>query len=570
MIRCLGNESCKTTRIPLTGVVVYQDHGSGRSRRLSDEAADLESPALVEGEKQSHDASSDSLASGTSWSLIGQVSPMIITVFLTPYILHGLGVVRYGLFVLTGSLVSFLGTFDGGVKGTAQRFFAIYAGAHDTRRTTRLLGTLLLVIATFGLVLSTAGWFLAGPIVSVIGVAHRYRAESVFLFRALGVLVTFSFVHNLFVSILQAHFRFAYIIKAGFAVYALWAVGLVLTVHFDWGLRGIALVFIIQQVFLTVVIMPASFRYLRREDLGTLSRGEVREFFGFASRVQISNLSSLINMEFDTIVIGAALSARAVSFYNAGANFGENVGAILDSALSPAQSALAVTFGRDGEAAAFDQFRRLQRIWVIGLSGWFAAACGAAYFAIVAWLGSDFTVGGVIAIIALLTQGVFLLSGVLRTFCTVSGRPGIQSRFGIFSVVVNIAFTIPLVFTGAIGVAAATAVGQLFGIVYLARLARRAISPDCPNPVRSVPVVPTLATAALVVVLEVAIRPVVPGGGFGLIACGVPAAVGLAFFLVAVVGPRQFLLLVRSAGRTARSIGPRGALSQLMSTAAGS
>ncbi len=509
-----------------------------------------------------------SIAGSATWSLVGQVVPMAFTIFLTPYILHGLGVVRYGLFVLVGSLVNFLGTFDGGIKGTAQRYFGVYAGQGDVRKSTELLFTLLIVISAFGIVVSTVGWFVAPTIVSVIDVPIRYRPESIFLFRTLGVLLTFSFIHNLFVSILQAHFRFAYIIKAGFGIYVLWASGLILTVHYKLGLRGVALVFIALQVFLTVVIMPASLRYVNRGDIGLLSRKEIRTFLSFSGRVQISSLSGLVNAEFDAIIIGAVLKARAVTFYNSGSNFGENIGGILVSALSPVQTALANTFGREGEEAAFQQFVRIQRVWVIGLCGWYAAAGGASYFAIVTWLGPQFSLGGSIAIVAVLTSGVFLLSGVLRAYCSVSGRPGIQSRFGVFSMVINIVFTVPLVFTGAIGVAAATGIAQVAGTLYLVRLANKELPPTPESMLKAVPVIATISTAVIVTALELMIRSYLPQGGVGLIACGGPALIGLVFYGVAMLGPRQFFFLLSHVRRDARSNGARAAIIGLITAMA--
>jgi len=186
---------------------------------------------------------------------------------------------------------------------------------------------------------------------------------------------------------------------------------------------------------------------------------------------------------------------------------------------------------------------------------------------VVAWLGPQFRMAGVIAVVALTSQGVFLSSGVLRTYCTVSGRPGFESRFGFVSVVANVALTLPLLVVGPIGVVAATGAGQLVGLLYLVRLVRAGISRDVPSPLRSVPVFASLASAAVVTLIEVLIRPLVPGGGFGLVVCALPAPVGLALYLAVVLGPRRLSSIVGRLLGEARTSGARLALTHLVEQA---
>ncbi|MST32010.1 oligosaccharide flippase family protein [Acidimicrobiaceae bacterium USS-CC1] len=504
------------------------------------------------------------VAGGAAWTIAGKVAPMAITLFLTPYVLHGLGIVRYGLFILTSTIVGFLATIDGGIKGTAQRYFGVYAGAGDSATLTRTLLTLLLVISVFGVFVSGAGWALAPLIVSLLKMPTRYRDQTVFLFRALGVLLTFSFVHNLFVAILSAFNRFAVIVKMGFVMNLMWAGGLVATVHYRWGLWGVTGVFLAQQLMLIMTIMPFSLRHVRLSEAGLLSRGELKSFLSFGLRVQISNMSSLINLEFDTVTIGVGLSVRSTSIYNAGSNYAQNIASIAAAALPPVQTALANVYGRDGREAAYAQYRRFQHLWVGILTGLFACAAAAAWFGIVAWLGHDFSTGGFAAVIVLVGLGAVLTNSMLTVYCTVIGEPGLQSRYGVMSVLVNIALTVPLVLVGSLGVAAATTMGQLAGVLYLNRLVRRRLHPDLPNPLRSVPVGAAALSAGIVVALEVAIRPIVPQGGLGLVACAVPGILGLAVYVIAWRGARATWHDARAVARRIRAEGIRGGISSMV------
>lgn len=504
------------------------------------------------------------VAGGAAWSVAGKLAPMAVTLFLTPYVLHGLGVVRYGLFILTSTIVGFLATVDGGIKGTAQRYFGVYAGSGDTANLTRTLLTLLLVISVFGVAVSSAGWVLAPPIVSLLKMPARYRAQTVFLFRTLGVLLTFSFIHNLFVAILAAFNRFAVIVKMGFVMNLMWAAGLVATVHYHWGLWGVTGVFLAQQLMLIMTIMPFSLRHVSLSQAGLLSRAELKSFLSFGLRVQVSNMSSLINLEFDTITIGVGLSVRSTSIYNAGSNYAQNIASIAAAALPPVQTALANTYGRAGRDATYAQYRRFQHLWVGVLTGLLACAAAAAWFGVVAWLGNDFSTGGFAAMIVLLGLGAVLTTSMLTVYCTVIGEPGLQSRYGVMSVLVNIALTVPLVLLGSLGVAAATTVGQMAGVLYLNRLVRRRLHPDLPNPLRSVPLFAAALSAGIVVAAETAIRPFVPAGGLGLVACAVPAMLGLSVYIVAWRGPGATRRDASALARRVRTYGIRGGIRSLV------
>ncbi len=81
------------------------------------------------------------VARGFSWGTAGQLIGVAGNLVLTPFIIHGLGVERYGIFVLVVTITGMLTTFDGGVMAAASRYFSIYAGTDDRRSTTQLLVT---------------------------------------------------------------------------------------------------------------------------------------------------------------------------------------------------------------------------------------------------------------------------------------------------------------------------------------------------------------------------------------------------------------------------------------------
>ncbi len=134
--------------------------------------------------------------------------------------------------------------------------------------------------------------------------------------------------------------------------------------------------------------------------------------------------------------------------------------------------------------------------------------------------------------------------------------------------VINVVFTVPLVFTGAIGVAAATGVAQVAGTLYLVRMANKELPPTTESILKAVPVLATISTAVIVTALELMIRSSLPQGGIGLIACGGPALVGLVFYGAAMLGPRQLFSLLVKLRRDTRTAGLRHSIVELITAMA--
>lgn len=484
---------------------------------------------------------------GASWNAAAQVTPVAINLVLTPFFIHGLGLEQYGLFSLFLMVSIFLGSFDGGIGMSAGRYFSLYAGRDDRVSSTRLLCTLGLIILIGGGALSAMTWLLAPFVTDAFRIPPTYRPESVFLLRTLGVMVTVNLLHNLFVALLQARLRYGITSKTLILSYVAWAIGVYVTVRSGYGLRGLGLSIIGQTALATLVIVPSALRYLSRGSIGLMSWRDVREFFSYAVRIQTLGIATLVNAQFDGLLIGAILPVRYVGLYTAGANVSTQFRALSFSLMAPASTRLANTFGRSGEAEVRHEMVRMQRVWVVAMSGLFSAGIAAAYFGIIAWLGPRFRISALVCVILLAGYALNVCSGMLTGYLAVVGRPGIVTRYGVLSMVINVVLTIPMALLGVVGIVAATSLGQLVGRAYLLRIARRRVSSDLPSFLRDIPPARTAACMAATTGMELGLSPIVPQGPLGLVLCSVPPVIAVAGYAASYLGPRRVLQLCRSA-----------------------
>jgi O-antigen/teichoic acid export membrane protein len=328
--------------------------------------------------------------------------------------------------------------------------------------------------------------------------------------------------------------------------YVIYTAGILLTLQHDWGLYGIAVTMVVQQVMATMLIVPAAFRHLERRWSGFMSRAELKEFWRYALHTQWSDLMLLVTLQTDAIVVGAFLPVRQVAYYGAGANFALQMYNVPVNALVPMQSVLGQAVGSEGPEAATADFERLQRLWVIGATGWGVVATSAAWFGITAWLGPEFSVSGVVAVVMLLAYQMTLWASVLGVWTQVLGRPELNARSASAGAAANVVLTLALVVPfGILGTVVATAISQVLAALLLLRVARRRLAGHTRSFLTEVPVIPAAVAAVVVVGLEILVRPVVPEGALGLILTGLAAAPGLVVYGAMAFGPRTVWRFVR-------------------------
>lgn len=477
---------------------------------------------------------------GTSWSTLAQVAPIVVNLVMTPYIINNFGLARYGVFLLASTITTFLGSFDGGISSSVARYSAVYAGNDDRAATTRLVRSMLVVVSLVGLVLFGMLFLLAGPVLSLFHPPAELQSEGAFLLRSLSIILGLSQVRGLFAAQLSAHHLWRWISFTSLISYAVYACGIVFTIHNHLGLVGAAYTFMAQALVATIAILPRSLPFLDRHAKGFMPRIELRAFLKYAGSVQLTGLTGIFKSQADTFIVGRLLSVVAVAIYGAGASFALQLRNLPLNALGPISASLAQAYGRGGDAEAMAVFTTLQRRWVQGTAGWSAVALGASYFGVSTWLGPRFHESGVVAAILVGADAVNIWTGTLTLLLIAVGRPAVETRYSVLGVVINIGLTIPFVYAfGLLGTVSATALGNGIASLYLVRIARKHYDPHLRSFLREVPYLAVGCTVAVVVLLELLLQPLVPEGPVGLLCCGLIASPGFAVYGVLLLGPRR-------------------------------
>jgi O-antigen/teichoic acid export membrane protein len=486
-------------------------------------------PVVEEEIAPSRALSLGSVGRGLSWNTFAQVIAVVANLLLTPLLLHRFPD-SYQLLAFAATLSVTFTMLDGGIGAATTRFVAVHTGAGELDRISRLLVTVTTALVVIG---GAVCLLLAVAAGGVVGLLHQVtpsvHGQAVTTVRLVGPMVLVALLRGGFTSVLAVAGRWGAINAVTIGTqfgYLAWTVGC-LAAH--TGVVLIVLGLVVQQSVAVLCTGWLARKAFRRAALRLLPRAELADFGRYAFATQINNLSALVNLEADAWIIGLILPFRDLTPYAVGAGLAAQIRALPLNGLSPLQAMLGTRLGQDGPDALRAQFATVQRLWVRAVVPLAAVAAATALPAVPVWTGGGVKAdAGVVAAVLLLGHAVNLATGPLTVYCQTIGRPGLETRYGIVGMVLNLALTVPLALAwGLRGVVVATAVSQVVGSLYFAWVVRKALQPAVRSFLSEMPLVPVAVGAPLALLGAWLVSRVSPGGAGGLVLCGLPGVVVL-------------------------------------------
>ncbi|MGH9450306.1 MAG: lipopolysaccharide biosynthesis protein [Terriglobia bacterium] len=124
---------------------------------------------------------------------VGLAVTGVVSVILTPILVHHLGALYYGMWVLVTSLLDYYGLLDLGIRYTLQRFVSRYHGVNDRKGLNETLATATLGMAAIGALLCAASFLLAAILPHFFNVTGASRSifQELVVLEGLSVAVVF-------------------------------------------------------------------------------------------------------------------------------------------------------------------------------------------------------------------------------------------------------------------------------------------------------------------------------------------------------------------------------------------
>jgi O-antigen/teichoic acid export membrane protein len=335
-----------------------------------------------------------------------------ISFVLSPLVVHALGDVRYGLWVVIGSVVGYLGLLDLGVRVGVTRFVAHHNATGNQDAVNRVVTTALGMFTVAGAVAIVLGIQLAFLLPWIADVPGSLRMEGSVALAIAGVTMASGLVGGVFGGSIAGLERFALLNSIDLSIELLRAIVIVVVLNAGGGLVAISTIQLLAVTSRSVLYLVA----VRRINPGLriskalLDRSTLVEIFRFSSYTTLLHMSGAVIFSTDAVVIAALMPVSQVTFFAIAASLGQAALQVLGGvsrALYPLISARSATDGTLGATGLMAASIRLGTIAVMPIVLTFLVR-GGTFIGL--WMGPAYA-GPSGAVLGILALGLCVFAG---------------------------------------------------------------------------------------------------------------------------------------------------------------
>jgi O-antigen/teichoic acid export membrane protein len=389
----------------------------------------------------------------------------LVSIVLTPILIHGLGDFHYGMWILVASLVEYSSFIDMGLRMTLQRFVARHQAAHqnkelsDTFETALALALcvcLMLCVMTGAFALILPGFF------GLKGAASDLFVKVVIL---LGLSVAVTFPARVLASYLCGLQRYDVYNLVAIVTGLSRAALLVGVLHWGYGVLACSVVSLVIAVlslalhwWLVRWVAPmASLKWWRA------SWARTRELFGFSIYVFLANMGDFIRFRVDSFVIARWLTMSLVTPFNVASRIIDYFRSLMFTVLGPLMTTMSALDGQSRQKDLQEVFLRSTKI--TAMLAFFVGSIlmldGKALLSV--WVGPNYVSVYVPLMVLVLGHSISVAQSPSVNILLARGQHRPMGWWTLAEGLVNLALSIYWAGKyGIVGVALGTAVPQIF------------------------------------------------------------------------------------------------------------
>lgn len=441
---------------------------------------------------------SGKIIKNTIFTSAGRFWGYFLSFLLTPYIVHKIGVERFGIWAVTNTAIHFFLFLDLGIGSSFVKYIAEYNIKKDYERINEVINTGLIFSLFFCLSVFLISMAVKNVAMSLFKFSSELYDDAFIAFCGVLAVFIINYIFTVFKSTLYGLQRMDIVNIIYVIVSIPGTVGLILLLSLGFGLRGL----IYNSIVVTLVTV-ISYAICARKLLPQMvvsrkycSKNMFRKLWSFGYKVQISGFSEFINESLDKLLLGYFLNVRMVGLYELGSKIALTAGtlpSVLLPAVEPASS----------ELNAAEDTRALNNLYTRGTKYIVFLAFPLSLFVITNalpimhfWMGETGYERSALAI-QILTIGYsfVLINSIGRLMARGMGVPQFEMVSALIILSLNILLSIILImFFGFSGALIGTSVSAVIGSLYFMNRFHKHIKRTTISFLRGVCLKPVLAS----------------------------------------------------------------------------
>lgn len=286
---------------------------------------------------------------------------VVVGFLLTPFILHRLGDTANGLWIIIFSVTGYYGLFDLGIRSSIVRYVSKFTATGDREELAKLINTSLFTYSCIGVASMLVTLLVAANIEHIFPhIQPEFLPTARWLLLIVGAAVALGFPAGIFGGFLEGLQRF-YILSWTSVVSTLLRATLIVTaLRHGYGLLTLAIITVSLPLlgsflngFLALRLCPVPFgaRYV--------DRATFRQIAHYSGVTFMIMVAGRLKFKTDELVIGAFMSAAAVTYFSIGGRIVDYAGQVVT-----AMSQIFVPMSSQSDARG--DMTRLRKIFLLG------------------------------------------------------------------------------------------------------------------------------------------------------------------------------------------------------------
>jgi len=399
---------------------------------------------------------------------------MAIAIFMTPFLLTRLGAAAYSILPLVNSCTSFLVLASGGIQGSVGRYFTLHLANNENYTANQYVNTAFFLMAlvlgiAFVPLLAVSYLF---PTFLQVPIGYEHKSQIVMLLMGA----------NLYVDMLSNPFSIGFYSKQRFELRAiilclkqllhvLLVVSLFIFVASD-------ILMVASSMIFTTSVASFFMIYFSKRMVPTLrcspkffDKSKLSDIGSYSFWILLSQVSWLIILNTDYIIINKFVGPAAVASYSLVARWNETIRATMMSAVAVITPLATELQAKDRNSQICTLLVRSVRLSIILLMAPSILLCVFGKELLLVWVGPDYLEASSLFWPVVLPLSWILLELPLRYILNGLGMVKYPALAGLGSAILNLILSLVLVATfnmGAMGVALASAISlTLLNLVFM-------------------------------------------------------------------------------------------------------
>ena len=252
---------------------------------------------------------------------VGYGASLLVMFFMSPFVVHTLGDVQYGVWSLMMSLTGYLGLVELGTRAGIGRFINYYLGKEDIPKVNGIISTGMAIFVAMGALLLIAGGTLAALIPWIFPkIPAELLPDARIICLLIAVNLWLSFLSAPFRQVIQAHERFELSNAVDLLVLTVRTTATIFALLHGYRLVTLALIQVAGSILGQVCVQLLARRVFPtlsvRPSLVSVVR--FKELFGFSIWAFIGGVAYRLLYAADTIVIAILLGPKWITYYAIG------------------------------------------------------------------------------------------------------------------------------------------------------------------------------------------------------------------------------------------------------------